>query len=191
MSLIKSLGVAFAFAVSSVAVSAPIASAQTIVTIDEGKILRDSKAGKHIASQLKSIETQMQNELKPDRTSLETEGKTLETQSKGKTPEQLQADTNFVNKYVAYQNKARSYAQKKQIAANEFAMTERKALIDFNKALEPALKEVVAEKKADIVLARNQVVYSGPTVDVSALVISKLDSKTPTIAVSRQRMPKQ
>ncbi len=189
MSLIKSLGVAFALAIASISIAGPAASAQTIVTIDEGRILRDSKAGKHIQSQLKSIETQIQGELKPARTALESEARALEAKSKDKTPEQLNADTDFVSKYVAYQNSARSYAQKQKIVANEFAMTERKALIEFNKALEPALKDVVADKKADIVLARSQVVYSGPTVDVSALVISKLDSKTPTIAVSRQRMP--
>lgn len=189
MSLIKSLGVAFALVITSVSIAVPAASAQTIVTIDEGRILRDSKAGKHIQTQLKSIETQIQGELKPTRTALESEARALEAKSKGKTPEQLNTDTDFVSKYVAYQNNARNYAQKQKIVANEFAMTERKALLDFNKALEPALKTVVANKKADIVLARSQVVYSGPTVDVSSLVISQLDSKTPTIAVSRQRLP--
>lgn len=191
MSLIKNLGVAFAFAISSISLAAPLATAQTIVTIDEGRILRESKAGKHIQAELKKIETQIQNELKPTNVSLENEGKTIQAKVKGKTREQVAADAALVTQLQKYQKKAGEFAQKRNVVAQEFAMTERKALIDFNKALEPALQAVVSEKKADIVLARSQVVYSGQAVDVSSLVISKLDSKTPTISVSRQRMPAQ
>lgn len=191
MSLIKNLGVAFAFAISSISLAAPLATAQTIVTIDESRILRESKAGKHIQAELKKIETQIQNELKPTNVSLENEGKTIQAKVKGKTREQVAADAALVSQLQNYQKKAGEFAQKRNVVAQEFAMTERKALIDFNKALEPALQAVVSEKKADIVLARSQVVYSGQAVDVSSLVISKLDSKTPTISVSRQRMPAQ
>jgi outer membrane protein len=51
--------------------------------------------------------------------------------------------------------------------------------------------EVVSEKKAQIVMSKVQVIFSADTVDVTPLVISKLDAKTPTIAVSRQRLPAQ
>jgi Skp family chaperone for outer membrane proteins len=193
MSPIKHMLFALSLVVSGVAVAAPAASAQgaTVVMIDEGRLLGESKAGKDIQTKLKNLETQMKNELEPIRATLETDGKALQTKVEGKTREAVAADTALVGQLTAYQTRAQEFAQKQQIISQEFQLTERKALIDFNKAIEPALLEVVSEKKAQIVMSKAQVIFSADTVDVTPLVISKLDAKTPTIAVSRQRLPAQ
>jgi Skp family chaperone for outer membrane proteins len=193
MSPIKHMLFALSLVVSGVAVAAPAASAQgaTVVMIDEGRLLGESKAGKDIQTKLKNLETQMKNELEPIRATLETDGKALQTKVEGKTREAVAADTALVGQLTAYQKRAQEFAQKQQIISQEFQLTERKALIDFNKAIEPALMEVVSEKKAQIVMSKAQVIFSADTVDVTPLVISKLDAKTPTIAVSRQRLPAQ
>jgi Skp family chaperone for outer membrane proteins len=193
MSPIKHMLFALSLVVSGVAVAAPAASAQstTVVMIDEGRLLGESKAGKDIQTKLKNLETQMKNELEPIRATLETDGKALQTKVEGKTREAVAADTALVAQLTAYQKRAQDFAQKQQIVSKEFQLTERKALIDFNKAIEPALMEVVNEKKAQIVMSKAQVIFSADTVDVTPMVISKLDAKTPTIAVSRQRLPAQ
>jgi len=193
MSPIKHMLFALSLVVSGVAVAAPAASAQgaTVVMIDEGRLLGESKAGKDIQTKLKNLETQMKNELEPIRATLETDGKALQTKVEGKTREAVAADTALLGQLTAYQKRAQEFAQKQQIISQEFQLTERKALIDFNKAIEPVLMEVVSEKKAQIVMSKVQVIFSADTVDVTPLVISKLDAKTPTIAVSRQRLPAQ
>lgn len=169
---------------------APVALAQTnVVTIDEGRILRDSRAGKDMRNKLKNIETQMKNELDPTRRSLETEGKSLESRTQGKTREALAADSALISQIQSYQRKAGDFAQKRQKAQQELRLTERKALIAFNKALEPVMQEVVREKSAQIVLSKGQVVFAAPSVDVTSSVISKLDSRTPSISVTRERLP--
>ena len=193
MSPIKHMLFALSLVVSGVAVAAPAASAQgtTVVMIDEGRLLGESKAGKDIQTKLKNLETQMKNELEPIRATLETDGKALQTKVEGKTREAIAADTAIMGQLTAYQKRAQEFAQKQQIVSKEFQLTERQALIDFNKAIEPALMEVVNEKKAQVVMSKAQVIFSADTVDVTPLVISKLDAKTPTIAVSRQRLPAQ
>ena len=193
MSPIKYALIAVALTFSGLAVAAPAASAQgtVVVTIDEGRILGDSKAGKDIQTKLKNIETQIKNELEPTRKSLETEGKALQTKLEGKTREAITADAALVSQLTAYQKKANEFAQKRQVVSQEFSLTERQALIDINKAIEPVLMEVVNEKKAQIVMSKGQVIYSADAIDVTALVISKLDAKTPTITVTRQRAPAQ
>ena len=193
MSLIKHMLFALSLVVSGVAVAAPAASAQatTVVMIDEGRLLGESKAGKDIQTKLKNLETQMKNELEPIRATLETDGKALQTKVEGKTREAIAADTAIMGQLTAYQKRAQEFAQKQQVVSKEFQLTERQALIDFNKAIEPALMEVVTEKKAQIVMSKTQVIFSADLVDVTPLVISKLDAKTPTIAVSRQRLPAQ
>ena len=193
MSPIKHMLFALSFVVSGVAFAAPAASAQgtTVVMIDEGRLISESKAGKDIQTKLNNLETQMKNELEPIRATLETDGKALQPKVEGKTREAIAADTALVAQLTAYQKRAQEFAQKQQIVSKEFQLTERQALIDFNKAIEPALMEVVNEKKAQIVMSKGQVIFSSDTVDVTPLVISKLDAKTPTIAVSRQRLPAQ
>lgn len=193
MSPIKHMLFALSLVVSGVAVAAPAATAQgtTVVMIDEGRLLGESKAGKDIQTKLKNLETQMKNELEPIRATLETDGKALQTKVEGKTREVVAADTALMGQLTAYQKRAQEFAQKQQVVSKEFQLTERKALIDFNKAIEPALMEVVNEKKAQIVMSKAQVIYSADAVDVTPLVITKLDAKTPTIAVSRQRLPAQ
>ena len=193
MSPIKNMLFALSLVVSAAAVVAPAASAQgtTIVMIDEGRILSDSKAGKDIQTKLKNLETQMKNELEPTRATLETDGKALQTKVEGKTREAVAADSALVSQLTAYQTRANAFAQKRQTVSQEFQLTERQALIEFNKAIEPALMEVVKEKNAQVVMSTSQVIYSVEAIDVSAQVISKLDAKTPTITVTRQRVPAQ
>ena len=193
MSRLKNFFLALAMSLAAFAIVAPASHAQgtTVITIDEAKILRDSKAGKDIQTKLKNIESQINTELTPTRTSLETEGKALNTELQGKTREQIAGDAALVTRLNAYDQKANEFGKSRQKAANEFSLTERQALIDFNKALEPVLLEVVREKNAQIVLSKSAVIYSVDAVDVSTLIISKLDAATPTIAVVRKRIPDQ
>lgn len=193
MTRMKSILAAVALAVSLSAVAAPVAVAQAavVITIDEGRILRDSRAGKDIQAKLKNIETQINGELEPTRKTLDTEGKALQTKLQGKTREAIAADAALVAQLQAYQKKANEFGQKTQVVSQEFGLTEQKALIDFNKALEPVLLEVVKEKNAQLVVSKSQVVFSADSIDATGLIISKLDARTPTINVTRQRAPAQ
>lgn len=193
MSPIKYTFLSIALVLTTVVSFTPSAAAQgtVVITIDEARLLRDSRAGKDLAAKLKSIESQMKSELEPTRASLETEGKSLQTQLQGKTQEAVAADAALVTTLQNYQNKANSFAQRRAVTSQELALTERKALVDFNKALEPVLLEVVQERNAGIVLSRNQVAYATEAVDVTQTIITKLDARTPTINVVRQRAPAQ
>ena len=193
MSRLKHFLIAVALAFTATLSIAPLASAQgtVVVTIDEARILRDSKAGKDVQAKLTNIETQISNELEPTRASLETEGKSLNTQLQGKTRADVAADAALVTKLTAYEKKAGDFGQARQKASQEYALTERQALVEFNKALEPVLMEVVREKNAQAVMSRNAVIYSADSIDVTTDVITKLDAATPTISVVRKRLPAQ
>jgi outer membrane protein len=49
----------------------------------------------------------------------------------------------------------------------------------------------MTEQNAEIMMSRNDLVFAAPSVDVTAVVTSKLDARTPSIAVVRQRLPQQ
>ncbi|MCA8902034.1 MAG: OmpH family outer membrane protein [Hyphomonas sp.] len=193
MSPLKKLLIAIVFAFSSAAAIAPVASAQgtVVIAFDDARILIESKAGKDLQTKLTNIETQMNNELNPTRTSLQNDAKTLDTKLNGKTREQVAADTTLVNELKAYQTKANDFANKNARYAQEYSLTERAALIEFNKAVEPVLLEVIREKNAQLVVKKSDVVFSADTIDVTSSMIAKLDAKSPTLNVVRQRIPEK
>ncbi|MFN4184749.1 MAG: OmpH family outer membrane protein [Hyphomonas sp.] len=191
MSMIRTF-VAAAMLVAAVSLPAfHMAEAQgsTVMVIDDNKIFLDSKAGKDIQTKLQNIEKQINNELEPARKSLEAEIKALQPKLDGKTREAIAADTALVNELTAFQKKNNDLNQKRAIAEREYAMTAEKAIIDFNKALDPVLTEVIREKNAQLVLLKSQVVFSADAVDGTAAIVQKLDAKTAAIAVTRQKLP--
>ncbi len=187
MTFLKTLAVSVFLA--TMALSAAMAQGSTVMIIDDAQILRASKAGQDIARKLQAIETQINNELEPSRKALENQAKALQPRLEGKTREQIAADSALVSELGAFQQSQQEFNQERAVAAREFALTEEKAIIDFNKALEPALLEVVQEKNAQLVLLRSQAVFAADSVDGTMVVVQRLDQKTPAIAVTRQKLP--
>ncbi|MBR9834843.1 MAG: OmpH family outer membrane protein, partial [Alphaproteobacteria bacterium] len=91
---IKSILAAVALGTSTVAIAAPVATAQgtTVVVIDQAKIMRDSKAGKDIQTKLEAIEGAMERELQPTADQLNAEGQAIEAKTANMTPEAMRAD---------------------------------------------------------------------------------------------------
>lgn len=156
--------------------------------IDEGRIFTESLAGKDIQAKLTNIETQINNELDPARRALQTDEESIQSRVQGKTPEQVAADEALMTQLQGFERKRNEFAQRRALVSQQFALTERKALADFNAALEPVIMEVVRERNAQLVLQKSQVVYNTDAIDVTALVISKLDARTPAISVTRQQL---
>ena len=193
MAYIKHALAALILAVASISVAQPIAEAQstTIVVIDQRKIMRDSRAGKDIQAKMKSIEDQIKSELEKTSRSLASEGESIETRTKGMTPQAVAADPTLKGQVESFYKKAGEFNRTRQVRATELQITERKAWNEFFKALQPVLQEVVNEKGAQIMLDRSTTVFTNPSLDASALVISKMDSRQPTINVVRERLPAQ
>lgn len=190
---IKSMLAAMAFSLGVASVAAPIATAQgtTVVVIDQRKIMATSLAGKDIQQKITNIENAMKNELRPLATQIENDGKSLEAKTKGKSQEALRADASLRTEAQNYTTKIQNYERRRNIAAQELTLTERKAWADFYNALRPVLQEVVSERGAQIIVDRSNAVYVSPSSDATDLAIQKLNAKTPTISVVRQKLPTQ
>jgi outer membrane protein len=190
---VKSILATLALAVSAAFAMSPAAIAQgtNVVVIDRVQIFGQSQAGQDIRTKIQAIETQMQSELKPLADSLTTDGTSLQAKSEGKTQEAVRADAALMAEIEAYSRKANDFERKRQIAAQELSLTERKALVDFNNALIPVLQQVIAETNANVILDKSQVVYVDDATDVTQSAITKLNASTPTVQVVRQSLPAQ
>ena len=190
---LKSIMAAFALLFTAPIALSSVALAQgtTVVVIVRVKIYAESAAGQDLRNKVASIETTMQGELQPTATKLQADGTALDAKTEGMTRETILADAALTAEVEQLARDAQVFQQRRQIAANELALTERAALAEFNHALIPVLREVVAETGANIILDKSQVVFVDDATDVSASVISKLNAATPTINVVRQKMPTQ
>lgn len=190
---LKSIMAAFALLFTAPIALSSVAMAQgtTVVVIDRVKIYAESQAGQDLRNKVASIETTMQGELQPTANKLQADGTALDTKTAGMTRETILADAALTAEVEQLARDAQVFQQRRQIAANELALTERAALAEFNQALIPVLREIVAETGANIILDKSEVVYVDDATDVSASVITKLNAATPTINVVRQKMPTQ
>ena len=183
----------FALAASVFAFSSLMqAYAETnVIVIDQAKIMRDSMAGKDIASKLNTISEQIGNELKPAAEALQKEEKSLNDKVKPLNQAAIRQDAALLDRIKSFQKRAQEFEVKRQTRAAEIELTSRDAWNKFFEALGPALEAVIAENNADVVLDRSAAVHASDSIDKTAAVIAKLDATTPSIAVTKQTLPKQ
>ncbi len=186
---IRNLVLAFA-AVLFIAPLSIIAEAQTkVVVIDQSKIMQDSRAGKDIASKLKSIADQINNELTPTAEALARENKALNDEIAPLNQNAINQNQALVTRVQSFQKRASEFETKRQTRAAELELTRRDAWQKFFAALAPALEAVIAANQADVVLDRGSVVHASDEIDKTADVIAELDKSSPSIAVTKQKLP--
>ena len=190
---LKNIMAAFALLFTAPIALTPAAMAQgtNVVVIDRVKIFSTSQAGTDLRNKIAAIETQMQGELKPTADKLQADGTSLDAKSQGMTREAILANPTLKAEVEQYARDVQAFNQARQIAATELQLTERDALIKFNNALVPVLQQVVTETGANVILDKSQIVFVDTATDVSDSVVTKLNAATPSINVTRQKMPTQ
>lgn len=192
MKHLKILFVAMALALTGALAAAPATAQGTkIIVVDQNRVLRESKAGKDIASKIQTIEAQMKRELEPTAKSLESMGKSLEAKTANMTPEAIRADQSLKSEAQSFRTKLADLSKEREKRSQELALTERNASMAFSKALGPVLEQVMQEENADIMMSAGDVMIAMGSSDVTDKVISRLDQSTTSIAVTRKRLPEQ
>ncbi len=172
---------------------APVATAQgvNVVVFDQERVMRESRAGQDIVNKLRAMGQTTESQLKPESDSLEGRRSSLDTRAQGMSEEAIMGNPSLRGEIEAYARDAGTYAQKVRKIGQELQLTERAAWTEFFKALEPVLQEVANERGAQLMLERSNAIIVSPNLDVTALVIQKLDARAPTINVVRQTVPAQ
>jgi len=158
------------------------AKAPIIVVVDVQKILQDSTASKGIQTAVESQRDTYQKEISALEDKLRNGEAELRKQQTVLSPD-------------AFANKRRDF--EKQVADVQRTVQNRKRALDtaLNEAMGQVQKnmvEIIADvaraQSANLVLARHQVVLVDTQLDVTDVVLERLNKKLPTVAVS---IPKQ
>ena len=191
MTTLKFLWTAAALVLLSALVAAP-ALAQKVIVVNQERVLVESAAGQDMAAKLNNIADQMGRELEPTANQLKTLGDTLSARTANMSIEAQRADAGIMAQRQEYTETLNELGREDQRRQVELAQTQERALIEFGTALKPVLEQVMAERGAEVLLSESEgVILATGAADVTDLVISKLNTSTPTLQVVRVRLPDQ
>lgn len=190
MALIRSIFIATSLVVSSMlimGIPASYAQGANTVVYDQARVMRETTGGQDISQKVNAIGQSMQTELESEGSAIETEGKALQTRTANLTQEAAAADPNLRSQIESFARKRQTFGQKSQLRQAELQRTEQEAWAKFFQALQPVVQEVAVERGAQIVLERSTLAYSDPALDVTSLVISKMNERAASFDVTRVR----
>ena len=180
------LGVAASFAFAGIAFAQ-----STILVVDQGRVIRESSVGKHIAAQIESIGKSMESELKASASPIESERDRLMTELKSMDASALKSRPDLQKRAQDLVQKGQKTQVEAAYKQRELQVTEAKAMKQVNESLATILESIVAERNADVILDRSLVIYGGKSTDITETVISRLNSKIRTVSVVRERLPRK
>lgn len=168
----------FLILAATLAVATPAFAETSVGVVNIQKIMRDSKAANSVRAQLKEKQKSFQAELDSKEKALLAEDQSLVKQSTG-------ADK------AAFEQKVKDFRAKAAGAQREVQTKKLQLDKAFAGALEQIqtnvltiVKEVAAQKKLNVVLTSSQVLYAEDSLDITAEVQQRLDSKLPNVKVN-------
>lgn len=163
-------------AIALMLASAP-AHAGDIAVVNIQGIMHDSLAAKSVRTQLESKQKAFQAELSKKEEALQKEDQELAKQ-RGVLSKEA-----FEEKVKAFRRQATE--TQKEVAAKKAMLDSalERALGEIQKATTDIIAEIAKEKKFSVAIPTSQLLYAESSLDISAEVLSKLNSKLPKVNV--------
>ena len=187
----KAIAVAAAL-VAATFILAPVGTAQPVPTatapgkaanaailfLDRATVQRQSAAGKDMYLQFEALMMKMRADFAPENQKLQTDLQALNSPpTTTANPEVRRAKYNELQ--------ARRAALEKKIQDRQDALEAGlvQARTQLEKGLKPILEKIMREREANLLLDRGFIIRGGGDLDVTALVIQRLNVALPKIAV--------
>lgn len=172
--------------VALLGLSAPAVQAQSasgILVVDINRVFAESSAGQDANRQLKAQGDSLQARVNQLQTQFKTEEDTLRKQKDSIAPEAFQQK---VNEFVGRRGKAEEEVNQKQQSIQRAAAGVRQT-IETN--LSPIFQQLLTERSAQIVIAKEIVLANAAPLDVTSVVIQRLNTKLPKVNVQVTAAP--
>lgn len=163
--------------------------AQSVLVMNEARILRESAVGLHVSSRLEQIGAEIQAELQPQEAALRAESEALNAETAALSEEAIRQRPDLVTRVQQLQRDAQQFEQLRRLRAQEIAATEQQAMRPVLPILQEVLQEIVTERNADVLIDRSAVVFASERVDITATAIERLNARLTTTPVNRVRAP--
>jgi len=154
-----------------------IGPAVTGAIVDAQKILEECKASKTVQSALEKQRTSYQNDISQQENALRTADQDLSRQRAT-----LSAD-DYEKKRQELEQKAATLRRDVQAKRQQLDRMFQTSMNTIRTTLLQVVDEIAAERKATLVLSKNQVVLSAKEYDITDEAMKRLNAKLPTVAV--------
>lgn len=184
-----------AFAIASLAASAALAQTQGpanpgpaipgVCVYFNQQALAQSTVGQAVQTRMEQLAQEVQGEIAPYAQQLQTEYQALQAGASTIPADQLN------QRRQALQQRAQEAQQLEQTRDNELRYTLAEQRKKISEAIEPILVAVYQEKGCGIMIDRESVFVMNPAMDVTPLVIQRLNAALPTLSFNRMPVPAQ
>lgn len=184
-----------AFAIASLAASSALAQTQGpanpgpaipgVCVYFNQQALAQSTVGQAVQTRMEQLAQEVQGEIAPYAQQLQTEYQALQAGASTIPADQLN------QRRQALQQRAQEAQQLEQTRDNELRYTLAEQRKKISEAIEPILVAVYQEKGCGIMIDRESVFVMNPAMDVTPLVIQRLNAALPTLSFNRMPVPAQ
>jgi Skp family chaperone for outer membrane proteins len=184
-----------AFAIASLAASSALAQSQGpanpgpvipgVCVYFNQQALAQSTVGQAVQTRMEQLAQEVQGEIAPYAQQLQTEYAALQQGATTIPADQL------AQRRQALQQRAQEAQQLEQTRDGELRYTLGEQRKKISEAIEPILVAVYQEKGCGILVDRESVFIMNPAMDVTPLVIQRLNAALPTVTFNRMPVPAQ
>ena len=161
----------------------PAISGVCIFSFD--RALGVSAAGKAASTRLQQLTAQVQAELGPEQTALQTDAKAFDSQRTTLPADQVQS------RGTALQQRVNAFEQKTQQRQQELRATGGKAQQRIAAEIEPLVRSVAQARTCSLLLNGDGVLGANTAMDITDAVVTQLNAKLPTLTFDREHLDQQ
>ncbi|MGV8928234.1 MAG: OmpH family outer membrane protein [Brevundimonas sp.] len=180
-----------AFALASLAATSAAAQTQPpanpgpvipgVCVFHNDRLLAQSTAGQSVQAGMQRLFTEVQGEIAPYATTLQAEAQALQQGGQAADPDG--------SRTRAFQTRAQEAQQLEQRRQAELQYTQRQQIRAIATAADPILVAVYQERGCGLLLDRSSVYLLNPAMDVTDVVIQRLNVSLPSLSFNRMEVP--
>lgn len=184
-----------AFALASLTASAALAQTQGpanpgpaipgVCVYYNQRVLAQSTVGQAVQTRMEQLAQEVQGELQPYATAIQTEVQALQQGQATIPADQMN------QRRQALQQRVQEAQQLEATRDNELRYTLAEQRRKISEAVEPLLVAVYQEKGCGILIDRESVFIMNPAMEVTDVVIQRLNAQLPTLSFNRMPVPAQ
>lgn len=149
------------------------------------RVLAQSTVGQAVQARMEQLAQEVQGELQPYATAIQTEAQALQQGQATIPADQMN------QRRQQLQQRIQEAQQLEATRDNELRYTLAEQRRKISEAIEPLLVAVYQEKGCGIMLDRESVFIMNPAMDVTDTVIQRLNAQLPTLSFNRMPVPAQ
>jgi len=155
-----------------------------VLYLDRGLVLRQSSVGKDLAAQVDALTKKMEADFAPESKKLQADIQALQDSATAPSPGQPQANAQQLAQIKAVDARRQAFQKKVQDRQSAIQAGFAQSRAQVEKALAPILETIMNERTANLLLDRGLVVLGAKDLDVTPLVIQRLNAALPKVTVT-------